>query len=74
MTQIAQGSLTMIGLNTPTPQVFWNGKLVEGIVSIRTDWESDEQRVTLKVNGTDDATYIALATAGVRIRKDNHHV
>jgi len=34
MTQTAQGSLTMVGLNTPTPQVFWNGIKVAGVIGV----------------------------------------
>lgn len=66
------GSLVMVGLNTATPQIFWNGKLVSGIVGIRVDWESDEQRIRLMVNGTeDDATYAEMLVAGVNIKRVN---
>ena len=69
MTQVTQGSLTMVGLNTPTPQVFWNGKTVTGIVGIKVDWEDDEQRVKLKVNGTDDALYAEMLAGGINIKR-----
>jgi hypothetical protein len=67
--QTAQGNLVMVGLNTPAPQVFWNGAEVQGITGIRVDWENDEQRIKLKVNGTDEAMYSELALAGVTIKK-----
>jgi hypothetical protein len=65
----AQGSLTMIGINTPTPQVFWNGAVVPGVTEIKVDWEHDERRVKLKITGTDDALYMELVTAGITVKK-----
>lgn len=67
--QATQGSLVLIGLNTPTPQVFWNGVLVQGVQRIRTEWEADESRVKLIVDGDDDATYLAMADAGIIVKK-----
>lgn len=69
--QITQGNLVMVGVNTLTPQVYFNGKQVEGVVGIRIDWEADEQRVKLKVNGTDDSTYQALLAAGIHIKMEH---
>ena len=66
----AQGSLTMIGLNTSSPQVFWNGKKVPSIVAIKTEWEDDEARVKLKVNGTEDALYMELVAAGITVKRE----
>lgn len=51
MINSAQGSLTMVGLNTPAPQVFWNGAQVPCITGIRVDWEADSQRLWYRVNG-----------------------
>jgi hypothetical protein len=65
----AQGSLVMIGLNTDTPQVFFNGAAVPGITEVKVDWEHDEQRVKLRVNGSDDAIYMQLVDAGVTVKK-----
>lgn len=70
MIESAQGSLTMIGLNTSTPQVFWNGVKVPGIVAIKTEWEDDEARVKLKVNGSEDALYMELVAAGIVVKKE----
>ena len=66
---IVQGSLVLIGLNTPTPKVLFNGVEVVGIERIRTEWEQDEHKVKLIVNGTDDAMYMALVDAGVTVKK-----
>jgi hypothetical protein len=71
--QIVQGSLVIIGANTSTPQVLFNGHQVAGVIGIRIDWEQDEHHVKLKVNGTDDSTYVALASAGVQIKKVGVH-
>ena len=67
--QTAKGSLTMVGLNTPAPKVFWNGELVPGIIAIRVDWELDEQRVRLRVNNTNQAVYAEMLLAGIIIKK-----
>lgn len=45
----ATSNLTMIGLNTPNPAVFWRGQRVPGVTGIKVDWEDDEQRVKLKI-------------------------
>lgn len=65
----ATGALTMVGLNTPSPTVFWNGKPIPGIVGVRVEWENDEQHVKLKVDGTDDAIYAELLVAGIHIKR-----
>jgi hypothetical protein len=72
MTQTAQGALTLMGLNTPTAQVFWNGIAIPNITSIRTDWELDEQRVKLKVS-MDDPIHDALRAAGISVKKERDH-
>jgi hypothetical protein len=67
MTQITQGSLTMIGLNTKTPSVFWNGHLVPFITGIRVEWEDDEQRVKLKVSEIEQSLLTELVAAGLAV-------
>lgn len=67
MINSAQGSLTMVGLNTTTPQVFWNGVVVPHIVGIRVDWENDEQRIKLKVSAS-DTIHAELTAAGILIK------
>lgn len=70
----AHGSLVMIGLNTDAPQVFFNGIAVPGITEIKVDWEHDEQRVKLRVNGADDTLYMQLVEAGITVKKEKSHV
>lgn len=64
----AQSNLTMVGLNTPTPQVFWKGQKVEGITGIKVDWEDDEQRVTLRVSISNPELHAEMNAAGIKIR------
>ena len=68
MTQIAQGALTMVGLNTDHPTIFWNGGIVPNIVGIRVDWEDDEQKVKLKVTDIDPATQAAMIVSGITVK------
>lgn len=72
MIESAQGSLAMIGLNTATPQVFWNGQAIPGLVSIKTEWEDDEARVKLKVTGEGLSAdlYNDLVTSGIVVKKE----
>jgi hypothetical protein len=70
----ATGNLVFIGLNTAAPQVFFNGTEVTGVTEIKTDWECDEQRITIKLHGDDDALYMQMVEAGINIRKDRRHV
>lgn len=69
MITTANGSLVIVGLNTPAPQVFWNGTEVAGVVSIRSEWEHDERHIKLRVKGTDDALYMELVAAGIQVKK-----
>lgn len=67
----AQSNLTMIGLNTPTPQVFWKGQRIDYVVGIKVDWEDDEQRVKLRI-GNLGASMVALdemRAAGIVIKE-----
>lgn len=68
---VAQGNLAMVGVHTPTPQVFWNGIEVLGIVSIKVDHEvGDEHRVKLKVfDAAQDDLLVEMAAAGIVIKK-----
>ncbi len=67
----AEGSLTFVGLNTVAPQIFWNGAVVPNVVSIRTDWESDDARVKLVVSAITQELNDALTNAGVIIKIRN---
>ena len=65
----ANGSLVIVGLNTSNAVVFWNGIEVPNITSIRVDWEQDEQRIKLKVTGSDEAMYAEMLANGIHIKK-----
>lgn len=69
----AKGSLTMVGLNSPAPSVFWNGKPVPNITAVRVDWDNEEQRVKLKVSDIDPALQAELLAAGLMVRKEKSH-
>ena len=69
MTVTVKGNLTMIGLNTDTPQVFWNGKAITGLLGVKVEWEKGERQIKLRVNGADDALYMELVSAGINIKK-----
>lgn len=66
---IAEGSLTIVGANTSTPQVFWNGVLVENVVSVRVSNDVNEQRVVITVP-EQDATLASMQSSGVIIRRE----
>lgn len=65
----AQGSLTLLNPHTDDPQVFWNGKRVEGVKRIHIHNDEDESRVKLVVSGTDDETYAQMIVAGINVKK-----
>lgn len=68
--QTAQDSLTMLGLHTNAPQVFWNGNAVPNIIHIRVDWEHDDHAVRLRVSEF-LPIHGELALAGISVRKGN---
>lgn len=70
--QTAQGSLVLVGLNTPTAKVFWNGAEVPFVTDIRADWEADEQRIKLKVSA-DAPIHADLRAAGINVKLGGHH-
>ena len=62
----AQGSLVMVGLNTPSPQVFLNGTLIEGITSIKVVNTPEAKSVVLGFH--EDPQITALRAAGVTVK------
>jgi hypothetical protein len=64
-------NLTMVGLHTTAPKVFWRGEEVPGVESIKINNESGDVGVKLKVNGTADAVYMELVSAGIHVKKVN---
>jgi len=67
--ETAKGSLTMVGLNTETPRVFWNGNEILEVTHIRVDCDADEQRVKLKVSSMVDALYAELTAANITVKR-----
>lgn len=65
--QAAQGSLVLIGLNTSTPQVFWNGVQVQGVIGINVSNNADTQRVLLTIS--EDPMIAELKAAGVIVKR-----
>lgn len=61
----AQSALTIIGLHTKEPKVFWNGKPVEGIVGIHAVNDGVYPKVALKFN--EDPMLAEMAAAGIKI-------
>lgn len=47
--QTTQGSLVVVGANTPEPKVFWNGQEIEGITGITVTNTGETQRVVLRL-------------------------
>lgn len=65
-----QASLTMTGLNTERPQIFWNGRELLGILSVRVDCDEDEQRIKIKVNSAADNALVAeMLVGGINIKR-----
>jgi hypothetical protein len=63
---VAQGNLVLIGLHTKTPQVFWNGQLVEGIRAIKVNNDSLISKVQLTLGAT--GALAEMAAAGIEIK------
>lgn len=74
MSQIAHGSLTIVGANTENISVFWKGIKVPNLRSIRIEWEEGEQSVILKVAQIDPALEVELKASGIAVKKDRRHV
>ena len=65
--QTTQGNLVLIGMNTPSPQVFWNGVQVQGVTGINVSNNTDAQRVLLAL--TEDPIIAELKAAGIIIKR-----
>ena len=68
-TTAIKGNLTIIGLNTDAPTIFWNGVEVLGVIGINVAWEKGERQIKLKVNGTADSMYMEMVSAGISVKK-----
>ena len=67
MLNSTQGSLVMVGLNTETPQVFWNGAKVDGVLGIAVDSGAAVRKVVLRVQ--EDPVLDEMQAAGVIVRR-----
>ncbi len=65
--QTTQGSLVIVGANTPECKVFWNGQEVPGVVAMSTVFDEDDHRVVLKVK--EDPMLAEMKAAGIEIRR-----
>jgi hypothetical protein len=65
--QIAQSSLVIVGLNTPTVKLFWNGIDIPNVTDILADWESDEQHIKIKVSA-ELPIHTELRDAGINVK------
>lgn len=63
---ISQGSLVIVGANTPERKVFWKGVEVE-CVGITIDSDSNKQRVVIEV--AENQTYAEMQSAGITIKR-----
>lgn len=57
----------MLGLNTETPQVFWNGTKVDGITSIMVRNDDDEHSVVFKM--AEEPIVTELRAAGISVKR-----
>lgn len=63
--QTTQGSLVIVGANTPECKVFWNGQELPGVVALNTVFDEDDHRVVIKVN--EDPVLAEMKAAGIKI-------
>lgn len=67
--QATQGSLTLVNTHTDAPQVFWNGKQVDGVLRVHVHNDEDEHRVKLVVLGADEEAIASMIAGGVHVRR-----
>ena len=67
MTKTVQGSLTMVGLNTESPDVFWNGVKVANISAIKVDHHEGVNRVVLTI--PEESVIAEMREAGIIIKR-----
>jgi hypothetical protein len=65
--QTTQGSLVLVGLNTNTPQVFWNGQIVGGITGIQVNNNELQTSVVFKMN--EDPVIAEMKAAGITVKR-----
>jgi len=65
--EAVKGNLTMVGLNTLDPKVFWNGGQLLNIIDIHTSWDSEEPKISIRVSADSDTASI-MRLAGIKIK------
>jgi len=63
---VAPGNLVLIGLHTKAPQVFWNGKPVEGVKQIKVNNDTLVSKVQLVISA--EGALAEMAAAGIEIK------
>ena len=64
--QATQGSLVIVGANTPDCKVFWNGQAVPN-AGVTVDNDIDSHRVVIKV--AEDPILAEMQSAGIIVRR-----
>ena len=67
MTKTVEGSLTMVGMHTDAPAVYWNGIKVEGLSHIKVENGAGLSRVVLTV--PENPMFVEMQQAGIIIRR-----
>lgn len=70
----ARTALTILGMHTTTPEVFWHGAKLNHVVRVRGHSDEDGAEVTIRVNdptGAQDQIYAEMVLAGIRVKKGN---
>lgn len=67
--QTSQGSLTIVNAHTETPNIFWNGIKIDGVIRLHVHNDEEDHRVKLVVSGNQDLIYAEMAEVGIAIKK-----
>ena len=62
--EAVQGSLTILNPHAPTPQVFWNGQLVN-VIGVTVVNDGVTGKVTIKV--PEDTVLAEMQAAGIKV-------
>lgn len=65
----SQGSLTIINAHTTTPQVFWNGVVLDGIKDIHVENNKGKSKVVISIRGIQTDTYTDMKSSGIVIKR-----
>lgn len=71
----ANAALTILGLHTDAPAVFWRGQRLAHVVRVRGHADATDGEVTLKVydpTGEQEALYLEMEAAGITVKRGGH--